>query len=168
MSGRAVIDRIPVHVHDMLEAADEFPASHDLAIREGQRAVLAVPLLCKEEAIGAIAIRRLEAEPFSQKQIDLLSTFADQAVIAIENVRLFEQLQARTRELQEALDHQTATGEVLNVISRSPSELQPVLDVIIETAVRLCEADAGTIDARSRRGSSSDMADTGLPANSTS
>ena len=145
VSGRAVLDRIPVHVHDMLEAADEFPASHDLAIREGQRAVLAVPLLCKEEAIGALAIRRLEAEPFSQKQIDLLSTFADQAVIAIENVRLFEQVQARTRELQEALDHQTATGEVLNVISRSPSELQPVLDVIIETAVRLCEADGGTI-----------------------
>ncbi len=148
VSGRAVVDRRPVHVHDLLEAADEFPESHDLAIQEGQRAILAVPLLREQEAVGALAVRRREAEPFSQKQIDLLSTFAAQAVIAIENVRLFEQVQARTRELQEALDHQTATGEVLNVISRSPSELQPVLDVIIETAVRLCEADAGTIDGQ--------------------
>jgi GAF domain-containing protein len=151
VTGRAYVDRAAVHVHDLMQAAREFPASHADAERQGHRTILALPLMRQEEAIGALVIRRLEVRPFSQKQIDLLTTFADQAVIAIENVRLFEQVQARSRELQEALDYQTATGEVLNVISRSPTELQPVLDVIIETAVRLCEADAGTI-ARKRDG----------------
>jgi GAF domain-containing protein len=151
VTGRAYVDRAAVHVHDLMQTAREFPASHADAERQGHRTILALPLMRQEEAIGALVIRRLEVRPFSQKQIDLLTTFADQAVIAIENVRLFEQVQARSRELQEALDYQTATGEVLSVISRSPTELQPVLDVIIETAVRLCEADAGTI-ARKRDG----------------
>jgi GAF domain-containing protein/anti-sigma regulatory factor (Ser/Thr protein kinase) len=145
VTGRAFIDRKPVHVHDLVQAASEFPTSQADAQRHGHRTILAVPLLREGEPIGVFAIRRLEVRPFSQKQIDLLTTFADQAAIAIENVRLFEQVQARTRELQEALEYQTATSDVLNVISRSPTELQPVLEVIIETAVRLCDADCGTI-----------------------
>ena len=151
VTGRSYVDRAPVHVHDLTQSSVEFPDSHADAVRQGHRTILAVPLLRDNEAIGALVIRRLEVRPFSEKQIDLLTTFADQALIAIENVRLFEQVQARTRELQQALDYQTATSEVLNVISRSPTQLQPVLDVIIETAVRLCEADGGTI-ARERDG----------------
>ena len=138
--GRAFVDRTPVHVHDLLAAADEFPDGQAMARRLGVRTILAIPLMREKEAIGAIAVRRAEVRPFSDKQIGLLQTFADQAVIAIENARLFEEVQARTRELQEALEYQTATSEVLNVISRSPTNAQPVFDAIVESASRLCEA----------------------------
>ena len=103
--------------------------------------MLGVPLLREGTPIGALVLTRERAEPFTDKQIDLVTTFADQAVIAIENVRLFEEVQARTRELTESLEYQTATSEVLNVISRSPSNIQPVLEAIAETAQRLCRSE---------------------------
>ena len=140
-SGRAVVDRKPVHVHDLLSTGGEqFPDSQEFARRTSVRTVLSVPLLRENESIGAIVLRRTEVQPFSDKQITLLQTFADQAVIAIGNVRLFEEVQARTRDLTESLQQQTATSEVLKVISASPGELQPVFQAMLENAGRLCEA----------------------------
>src|SRR5262249_20755265 len=144
ITGRAVLDRQPVHVHDLAVARDQFPEGHDLHLRHGHRTGLAVPLLRDDQAIGAFMIRRMEVRPFSQKQISLLQTFADQAVIAIENTRLFEADRDSKRELEESLEYQTATSEVLGVISRSPSKVQPVLDRILNTAARLCRAEHAT------------------------
>src|ERR1700689_5941149 len=107
----------------------------------GTRTLLGVPLLREGESIGTILLRRTEVAPFGDKQISLLQTFADQAVIAIGNVRLFDEVQARTEDLRESLQVQTATSEVLRVISRSPDALQPVLDAIVETSRELCGSD---------------------------
>ena len=144
-SGRAFVDRVPVHVHDLQASAHEFPDGSEMALRLGHRTALHVPLLREDEAIGALAIRRTEVKPFTDKQIELVTTFADQAVIAIENVRLFDEVQARTRELSELLEQQTATSEVLQVISRSAGELQPVFDTMLENAVRICGAKFGML-----------------------
>jgi len=145
-SGRAILERRPVHLHDVLAVAEtDFPISRSLQASSGDRTVLAVPLLRDAAAIGAILIRRQEVRPFTDAQIALLQTFADQAVIAIENVRLFTELQARNRALSEALEQQTATSEILRVISSSPTDTQPVFEAIIRHAVRLCGALHGAV-----------------------
>src|SRR5262249_4584796 len=143
--GRAVLDRRTIHIDDAQTKGEEYPEGADIALRLGFRTNLAVPLICKGAAIGVINIRRNEARPFSDRHVDLLETFADQAVIAIENTRLFEAEQASKRELQESLEYQTATSDVLGVISRTPTDLQPVLDAIVETSGRLCDANFSLI-----------------------
>jgi signal transduction histidine kinase len=130
-----VIDRRMIHVQDILstDSQREYPETPAL----GYRTILALPLVREGAATGVIFIRRPEVRPFTDKQISLLETFADQAVIAIENVRLFRELQSRNKELTTALDHQTATGDILRAISRAQTNVQPVFDVIAASAQRL-------------------------------
>jgi GAF domain-containing protein len=137
-AGRAVLDRRTIHVPDLQAEVDEYPESRALARSHGFRTLLDVPLLRSAEAIGVLSIRRTEVRPFTDTQIKLLETFADQAVIAIENVRLFN-------ETKEALEQQTATAEILRVIASSPTDLQPVMDVVAESAARFCGATHASI-----------------------
>jgi GAF domain-containing protein len=148
-SGRAVIDRETVHVLDLAADLGSFPEqlaeNRAQAAEAGIRTVLAVPLLRESVAIGVIAIRRRVVRPFTEKQIALVKTFAAQAVIAIENVRLFTELEARNRELTESLEQQTATGEILRVIASSPTDVAPVFDTILDKACALADADFGAV-----------------------
>ena len=141
VSGRTVLDQKVIHVLDLASAGDEFPLGVEIARQFGHRTTLGIPLMSDAGAIGCLLLRRTVVEPFSEKQIALLQTFADQAVIAIENARLLS-------ELRESLDQQTATSEVLKVISSSPGELEPVFQAMLENAVRICEAKFGTLYLR--------------------
>ena len=145
VTGRSICDLQPVQVADMKNASGEFLLGREFAIRFGHRTTLSVPLIREGRALGAILVRRTEVRPFEQKHIGLLTTFADQAAIAIENVRLFDAEQQRTRELSESLEQQTATSEVLQIISSSPGDLQPVFATMLENAVRICDAKFGNI-----------------------
>ena len=135
--GRTALEGQPVQIVDVL--ADPEYVLLDLQKIGDYRTVLGIPLLREGLPIGVLVLTRSEPRPFTNKQIKLLITFADQAVIAIENVRLFEAEQQRTRELSESLEQQTATSQVLQVISGSPGELQPVFHTILENATRICE-----------------------------
>src|SRR5262245_16499796 len=142
IGGRAILDRAIVHVPDVLTDPEY---SQESALAGGWRAVLGVPLLHEGNPVGSLTVSKAEPVPFSDRQIQLLNTFADQAVIAIENVRLFEAEQARTRELSESLEQQTASSEVLKVISSSPGELEPVFNAMLENAARICDAKFGVL-----------------------
>src|SRR5262245_63332994 len=143
ITGRVALERHTVQIEDVLTDLD-YRLQEQQRI-EGYRSLLGVPLLRDGIVIGVFVLWRNRVDRFTDKQIDLVTTFADQAVIAIENVRLFNELQVRNRDLTEALDQQTATGEVLRVIASSPTEIQPVLDTVIANAVRLIGAEHGHI-----------------------
>jgi GAF domain-containing protein len=142
--GRTIVDGCTTHIPDVLADPDWQRQSAQKLL--GFRAALGVPLVRDGQTFGVISLFRLVAGSFSEKQIELLETFADQAVIAIENTRLFEETQTKTRDLEESLEQQTATSEVLQVISSSPGELQPVFQAVLENAARVCGANFGTMN----------------------
>jgi signal transduction histidine kinase len=143
VTGRVALERKIVHVLDA-KADQEFNFAEGLK-RIGFHTLLGVPLLREGVLVGVIVLMRKTVKSFNEKQIELVKTFADQAVIAIENVRLFDEVQARTRELSESLEQQTATSEVLQVISSTPGDLEPVFQSMLANAVRICEAKFGTM-----------------------
>ena len=142
--GRAILEGRTVHVPDLLSDPDlDRRRLQDYAGIVSIRSGLGVPLMREGNIVGVFTLQRREPRPFTDKQIELVTTFADQAVIAIENVRLFDDVQKRTQELSEALEQQTATSEVLKVISSSPGDLEPVFKAMLENTLRICEAKFG-------------------------
>ena len=142
-TGRAMVEGRTIHIPDVL--ADPEFTRLDTQRAGNFRTVLAVPLLRESTPIGVIFLYRFAVRPFRDRQIELVTSFADQAVIAIENVRLFDEVQARTAELMEALQQQTATSEVLQVINASPRKLTPVFDAMLAKAAQLCNAELGIL-----------------------
>ena len=137
-----MIDRQTIHIHDLAGGGQtEFPDAQAIQQARGIRTVLATPLLREGIAIGRSSFVERRSVLSLTSRSRYSKTFADQAVIAIENVRLFKEIQERNAELREALEHQTATAEVLGIISRSPTDVQPVLDAIVESAARVCGID---------------------------
>jgi GAF domain-containing protein len=143
--GRTMLEARTVHIGDLQSESVEFPEGSEIARQMGHRTTLNVPLMREGVAIGAINVRRIEARLFTERQTALLQTYADQAVIAIENVRLFTELEARNAELTESLEQQTATSGILRVISSSPTDVQPVFDTIARSAMRLCDGAFGVV-----------------------
>jgi GAF domain-containing protein len=140
---RAILTKSIVHVPDIRKDVEY--VYHEAAQKADYRSVLSVPMLREGQPIGAITVFRSAARSFPDAQIDLLKTFADQAVIAVENVRLFTEVQARNRAVSEALEQQTATAEILRVISGSPTDIQPVFDIIGARAEKLCDAEISVV-----------------------
>ncbi len=145
ITGRVALEGRTIQVADVLSDPDY---TKNVDGHRGFRTTLGIPLLREGLVTGVIVLTRSLVQPFSDKQIELVETFADQAVIAINNVGLFEEVQARTAELQKSLEYQTATSDVLGVISRAPSQIQPVLDAIVAIAGHLCEAHDATLPSR--------------------
>src|SRR5215210_1601282 len=146
ISGRAVLERRTIHLPDVVAAVEtDYPDSRANIPQMGQRSQVTVPLLRDDQSLGVLTVHRFELRPFTEQQIALLETFADQAVIAIENARLFSELEQRNTELSEALERQAATAEVLRVIASSPTDLQRVLETIAESVARFCGTEDGLI-----------------------
>jgi GAF domain-containing protein len=142
-STRAIVERAPIQIADIVEDSDY--SLKDVARSAGFRSLLAVPMLREGEVIGSIVVSRAQPGVFAEKLVTLLQTFADQAVIAIENVRLFKELEARNHDLTISLEQQTATSEILRVIASSPTDTQPVFDLVAQRAGRLCDAEVAVV-----------------------
>src|SRR5262245_40052670 len=143
VAGRVALAGRSIHIPDV-EGDSELTLLQASGVAR-VRTALGVPMLREGNPVGALLLTRITMEPFTEKQIELVETFADQAVIAIENVRLFDEVQARTRELSDALEQQTATSDVLGIISSSPGELEPVFSAMLSNALRICEAKFGNL-----------------------